>query len=163
MLTTSEVRNILTLEFGEGVAKIPSELTFGRITSDILDDTKSLEVNLHAMKVEPAFKGKPPFGKFIRAAAENIKNECISKIQRSSAKKVPKFYVVQLRGTDRPPIKKSGIDYVISKMTSLGITQDDYVYLMTDLPSNDDYVTGCKAHFGSTMCQAGILKYMRYK
>ena len=157
LATTGEVQNTLVLEFGENPKSLPPNASRGRILKNFLSGAKTTELNSMALHVQPAFRGKPPFGPFFQTAARNIKEECLTQIQGDLVGqngRQPKFYVVQLRGTDRPAILSLGVDYVIKRIESFGITQQDNLYFMTDLSSTHGYVRGIKSHFGSAMCQA---------
>jgi len=107
--------------------------------------------------IQPVFTGKPPFSKFFRNAAEGIKRHCMmSTFSKSSTRK---FYVIHLRGTDRPCIVKlMTSSYLIRKIGSFNITENDVIYLMTDLKREHDKVTALKQHFGDSLFMASDME-----
>ena len=70
-----------------------------------------------------------------------------------------KFYVIQLRGTDRPCILEwMTSSYLIRKIESFNITKNDTIYLMTDLKKENDKVTALKQYFGDSLFMASDME-----
>ena len=141
------LNSVLKLEYGS-----PS---FKKTKAYLINDSLSNWAIKHQRKIHitPMFTGKPPFSRFFRNAAEGIKRHCMMSTFPNSGTK--KFYVIQLRGTDRPCIVEwMTSSYLIKKIESFNITKNDVIYLMTDLKKENDKVTALKQYFGDSLFMA---------
>ena len=103
--------------------------------------------------IAPMFTGKPPFTKFFQKTAEGIKRHCMMSTKSNSSTK--KFFVIHLRGSDRPCIVKlMTSSYLIRKIESFNVTKNDVIYLMTDLKRENDKVATLKQHVGDSLFMA---------
>ena len=115
------------------------------------------------------------FSRLIQEAATSIKKSCLEKrrqmipgykAKESMTEAVP-FYVIHLRATDRDCVRRllspqQVVDKILKirsfrvfRRPSMGEkVNEPIVYLMTDLPSESEYVAAMKSAFRSGFCQA---------
>ena len=95
-------------------------------------------------------------------SAEKVKLLCFEKAGSTSHLKT-KFYVIHLRGGDRPCVReKMSPAKVLEKIISFIFRNHSrVVYLMTDLDTQSAYVKETKNYFGANLCLAEDIELFR--
>ena len=148
---TKDLPNAVTIEYGEN--PLNPKPAFYRIMY-IKNENIKIYNRPDLKRVSRNFKHRT-FSKFITSSAEQIVRHCFKRaIEKARSFKrnpnsIKRFFVVHLRGTDRPcAFKRLKPKNVLSQLEAFGLKRaTDVVYVMTDLKSQNDVIREIKNYF----------------